>query len=126
MKRSKPLARTSRLARGARMKAVNRTRKAKELARTYGPPERREWIKSQPCFWCQRVPSQNAHVGGNGGMSRKGDASTIVPLCAECHPRYDQHKAPFDVSWMRERVRAFADIYELLWQDHLNATRTAA
>ncbi|MHB1097872.1 MAG: hypothetical protein ACYC3F_17070, partial [Gemmatimonadaceae bacterium] len=81
MKRSKPLARTSRLARGARIKAVNRRRKASEFTRTYHSRARLRWVKSLPCLACTAIaplfgmtcgPSDNAHTE-TAGAGRKAD-----------------------------------------------------
>jgi hypothetical protein len=89
MKRS-PLKRHARLAPGrgprrvVRVKAVNRRRKEREWARTYGSAERVAFVQSLPCLVCVAVPSENAHVG-NGGQGRKADADKVVPLCFTHH-----------------------------------------
>jgi hypothetical protein len=90
MKRSAPLKRHARLAPGrgprrvVRVKAVNAARRSSERARAYGSPERRAWVKALPCLVCISIPSENAHVV-TGGMGRKADAASIVPLCHRCH-----------------------------------------
>ena len=56
-------------------------RSAAERARIYGPAERREWIRTQPCIACGEVGfSENAHTATEG-MGRKAHYSMIVPLC---------------------------------------------
>ena len=65
-------------------------RSAAERERIYGPKGRVEWVKSLPCLICQRTPSENAHTE-NGGMGRKADYTTIVPLCAAHHRELHQH-----------------------------------
>lgn len=69
-----------------RPKVVNprKTRSRDEFARVYGSKERVAWVKSLPCAACQRSNCQNAHTE-NGGMGRKADYDTIVPLCPDCH-----------------------------------------
>lgn len=59
----------------------NVKRRAKNLLRAHGPPERRAWMKTQPCVVCGRTPSDAAHIT-TGGMSRKADADQTVPLCS--------------------------------------------
>ena len=53
--------------------------------RAYGGEERIEWFKAQPCLICGAIPSENAHVPSRSGMSRRGDACWIVPLCGGHH-----------------------------------------
>lgn len=62
------------------------------------PPHSRHlsWIATLDCFRCLK-PSQSmkAHIRhGFHTMSRKPDASLVVPLCGECHQNSDeaQHK----------------------------------
>lgn len=78
------------LKRSAPPKKRNVTRKARELARAFGPPERRAWIASQPCIACvtrstpQASRTENVHVIG-GGAGRRADFAFIVPMCADHH-----------------------------------------
>ena len=61
------------------VKRVNRPRKAANHERAYG--EKAEWIRAQTCCVCGwYAPSEAAHIG-SGGTGRKGDASTLLPLC---------------------------------------------
>lgn len=62
-------------------KKANRKRKAANLLRAHGLPDRRKWTKAQPCYVCGRTPSDAAHMR-SGGVSRKSGASQTVPLCA--------------------------------------------
>ncbi len=58
-----------------------RPRPKSETLRIYGPPERREFVKSQPCVACgKQGDSENAHIE-TGGMGRKADFDKIIPLC---------------------------------------------
>lgn len=125
MKRSKPLARTSRLARGARIKAVNRKRRQTEFARCYGSRARVAFVKGLPCIVCFMSPSDNAHTVTDG-MGRKAAYTAIVPLCRRCHQDYDQHRGDLAGPTMRRTIQNMAPKIEQLWQAHLNATRTAA
>jgi hypothetical protein len=118
---------------------INRTakkrkkRKPSETLRIYGPPARRAWIKSLPCFacaglsplfgWASQGHSENAHTV-TGGTGRKADADTIVPLCRSHHRRYDQHQPPFDRADVREATKAAAPTYDAAWQAHFSGERT--
>jgi hypothetical protein len=72
--------------RGAPPKRVNKERRAKNFERAYGG-KYADWIRSQKCgidsAECEG-PS-HAHHTQNGGMSRKADAKTLVPLCTYHH-----------------------------------------
>lgn len=81
----KPIARKTPLPRRTqRATPVNAKRKLREWLRAYGSPARVGWVADLPCIACHYKPSENAHVG-SGGVGRKGDASTVVPLCSSCH-----------------------------------------
>lgn len=58
--------------------------KAKDFARKYGSEERVGFVRSLPCVCCWRAPSENAHTK-SGGVGRKADYTTIVPLCKTHH-----------------------------------------
>jgi hypothetical protein len=100
-------------------------RKPSETLRIYGPPERRAWVKSLACTYCFAVhpliglatagSSHNAHTV-TGGTGRKADYTTIVPLCASHHKRYDEHQAPFDSELVRDAMKASAALVEQEWQ----------
>lgn len=66
------------------IKAKKRTKQS--FARIYGSPERVAWVKSLPCsvVGCTEGPIHNAHTE-TGGMGRKADYTTIIPLCWRHH-----------------------------------------
>jgi hypothetical protein len=113
MKRT-PIARKTPIARTGRVRPRNDARREREFARSYGSRERVLWVQSLPCCRCGRRPSDNAHTE-NGGRGRKGDATVIAPLCRPCHRAYDEHRAPFDQSEARERVRVHAAVTAAQW-----------
>jgi hypothetical protein len=88
------------------------------------------WVKSQPCVYCFALSpvfasfftSHNAHTQ-TGGAGRKADYTTIVPLCAVHHSRFDLHQFPFDNEEQREAIRACAPKIEARWQSHLIASK---
>ena len=85
MKRRAELRRGASMARGGRIKPKKRS--ASEFARIYGSVARVAWVKSLPCLvasWGCGGPIENAHAE-NGGMGRKADAETVVPLCRSHH-----------------------------------------
>lgn len=55
------------------------TRTPHDFARIYGPPGRREFVHDLGCVICG-APAENAHAR-TGGTSRKGDYTSIIPLC---------------------------------------------
>lgn len=96
--------------RSGRIRPKKRT--AGEFSRIYGSKARVQWVKSQPCLVCGFGPCENAHVV-SGGMGRKADANTIVPLCRDHH--WQSHHYGWDVManrWGREdfRLRLAADV----------------
>jgi hypothetical protein len=107
-----------------KIKATNPARRAKSFARTYGSKERCDWISSLPCAWCVlrglvRIsrPSDNAHSEGGGGMGRKADYTTVLPMCRRHHEQYDQHRAPFDRPIPRAAIKILAERTEAAWQE---------
>lgn len=80
---------------GTRKPIRKKPRKPSEFARIYGSKERMEFVKSLPCAACGVVGySENAHLLGSGGLSRKAGYETIAPLCG-VHAFY----APFAKVW---------------------------
>lgn len=98
------------------MKRANRKRKAETFERAYGGTDRVLFVKSLPCsvLGCGNHPSENAHVGVDHGMGRKGDADTIIPLCEAHHKEY--HAAGRD---------SFATKYRVDYSYHAHLTEMA-
>lgn len=111
------LSRKKPLQRGGRIKPVNAKRKAKNWERAYRSPAFVRWISRLPCWACNYAgpsPRQAAHTT-TGGMGRKADANTVIPLCGVCHAR--QHTQGWAAIAMTDesRQRAAADI-QRLWE----------
>ncbi len=134
-KRRAPLRSSGLPERRTRVKPRNAKRKASEMERAYGPPERREFVKAMPCAACRVVGySENAHLLGNGGMSRKADADTVGPLCGPravfavlnykiypgCHNLYDKHRATFDAVFPTFDPERTAAETQAAWSAHLH------
>jgi hypothetical protein len=86
VKRSSPL-RRSPMTRKSAVRIKPKKRKPSEFARIYGSKERVLFVKALPCLVSNlacRGDVDNHHVE-NGGLSRKGDYQTIVPLCDVHH-----------------------------------------
>ncbi len=107
IKRSRPVRASTRNAarkqpkRGARIAARNPKRHKTNWARAYHSAARVAFVKSLPCVACGHEPPArcvNAHTY-SGGMGRKADYLTIVPLCAPCHVR--QHAQGWNVTLSR-------------------------
>lgn len=104
----------------------NAKRRTSEFARCYGSRARVAWVKAQPCvvgsLGCDG-PSQNAHTA-NGGMGRKADADTIVPMCDGHHRLlHCWGVETFSRSYALDLPALAADT-DRRWREHLN--RTAA
>lgn len=119
--RRKPLPRPSKPIKRSRIK--RHARKPSETVRIYGPPDRREWVKRQRCWYGVEFSSMhcagetvNAHTE-TGGTGRKADADTIIPLCASHHELYDNHDSPFDTAQMRTYAKSAAKFYQRQWQE---------
>lgn len=121
LSRKTPLARSGRLARKTRLAPVNRARKAKELLRTYGPAERRDWMTHFPCLTCGHPPkSEQSHLRSKSGTGRKGDASQIVPMCGDCHRLYPQQakwRQRFP-HWTDAELQRAAQVFADAWDRH--------
>jgi hypothetical protein len=60
----------------------NKARAAEEFTRTFGSRARQKWVRLQNCAACNAWGfSENAHVLGNDGASRRGSYKGIAPLC---------------------------------------------
>lgn len=111
----------SAIKRKARPRPRNPKRKAREFARAYGSPERVAWIRAMSCLVCRDTPSENAHVT-SGGMGRKADADTIVPLCARCHGELHRNGAKtfqdcYGIN-LAERARLIAEMWNAPTQEY--------
>jgi hypothetical protein len=104
LKRSGPIARTTKLA--------PKSRTAGEFARIYGSKARVRWVKAQPCVSCgtQDGASHNHHTQ-NGGTGRKADYQTIVPLCPSCHHAHHTGVLRGTREWWAEQAR----LTEIRW-----------
>ena len=130
MKRSKPLRRGGYIKRRVRVKARNPERAAKNFVRCYESQERVEFVKSLPCAACGVYGfSVNAHLLGNAGMSRKGNADEIGPLCDShypdrhrdrlllgCHQLYDEHQEQFRQRFPQFNALQVAMDTEVAWR----------
>ena len=96
---------------------TNAKRKAREFKRTYHSTARVKFVKSLPCCVCGGDGSVNAHTTG-GGMSRKGDFTTIVPLCHVHHVQYDEYLWPLGAPAIRWHIASNAADVEALWLRH--------
>lgn len=96
-----------------------------QTERIYGPKGRVAFVKSLGCVVCTAISPffglataghcHNAHTE-TGGMGRKADYTTIVPLCASHHRRYDEHRAPLDEPVIRQAIKDAAAEVERRWQ----------
>ena len=119
MKRT-PLPKRRTPIRRAPVRKVNPKRKASEWARCYGSKARVRFVAWLPCACgCGLRPCENAHIG-TGGMGRKGDYDTVVPLTPECHRRVHQSGWHGDLARSEEFRRGYAVGIEMMWQAHLN------
>lgn len=73
-------------------------RPAAETLRIYGPPARRAWVKSLGCLVCGG-PAVSAHTPSRSGMGRKGDYTTIVPLCHAHHEEQGADSKAFELAY---------------------------
>lgn len=89
LKRKTPLRAKSQIRRKKRIKAKRKSKRERDayIARVYGSRERLLAIKAMPCAACGGLPSENHHME-SGGMGRKADHTTIVPLCLTHHAFY--------------------------------------
>lgn len=112
-----------------RQAVKRKSRPRSETLRIYGPKPRRDFVTSMECVGCVLfgpIPgcmiegkSEQAHVCGNDGMSRKAHFTTIAPLGRSHHHLYDHHLAPFDTEGARRVVQLMATNVENRWRAHL-------
>jgi hypothetical protein len=77
-----------RLKRSGPIRSVNFERHEREWGRAYHSLERVQFVKRLPCAVCGVRRSHNSHTE-NGGKGRKGDYTTIIPLCRTHHDELD-------------------------------------
>jgi hypothetical protein len=101
------------------------------MERVYGSKARRAWLKAKPCVVCVMVVpilalsakewhSDLAHTV-TGGMSRKADASTVVPMCRRHHRMYDTHEGFLGKPEVRAAIIGAAAAYDLAWTSQASA-----
>lgn len=70
-------------------------RSSSETKRIYGTKAHQQWLRAMPCLGCARVGTDerphHLHHTRNGGLSKKANAETLVPLCFGCHWLLHQH-----------------------------------
>lgn len=111
MKRSGPITRST------RVNPRNPARRSKAFARCYGSEARVLWMSRQPCCVCGYPVSENVHTKG-GGMGRKADADTIVPMCHDHHRELHQSgTASFELAY-GIRLASVAHNTDLAWRVH--------
>jgi hypothetical protein len=107
------------LKRGGRIRARNQKRHSREWRRAYHSVERVEFVKGLPSVVSGERPCENAHTE-NGGMGRKADYQTIVPLT----PREHVELHNFGPLWFTIHypvdLKAAAAETEAAWQAYLN------
>lgn len=85
----------SELSRRTPLAKRNEDRAVWKYARNFG-----EWadeIRAMPCWSCGRRatakrPNEAAHTVNRGMGGCGGDKRTLLPLCTECHTRFDAHR----------------------------------
>lgn len=97
----------------------NPKRRKSEFARAYGSEERVAWVRGQTCIVqaseCRGQPIENAHTT-TGGMGRKADAKSIVPLCRLHHRELHQGGGRTFAAKYRLSLTAAAARIEREWQ----------
>ncbi len=107
------------------VRKANPKRRQSEFARCYHSRERVRFVKSSPCLICATPFSENAHIK-TGGMGRKSDYTSIVPLCTADHRNlHSLGRAEFENAY-RIDLGYFALLTERLWQEYSADTRATA
>ena len=114
MKRGKPIARKT------RVKPTNATRRATAFVRAYGSKERVEFVQALPCYVCGAIPSENAHTE-TGGMGRKADAHTVIPLCPTHHRRLHANGIRYFETWYGITLAHAAAITDARYEQYVAA-----
>lgn len=84
----------------------NYARAVKKFKRNFHSKRRVLWVQGLRCAFCgRRPPSENAHMEARKMGGAGGTYETILPLCRDCHERFDLGK------------RRFLDVMDLTWAD---------
>lgn len=104
----------------SKIKTRNPKRRAREFARAFGSEERVAFVQGLPCCvaGCRVGPCDNAHSSG-GGAGRKGDATTVIPLCRGHHREQHQIGAGSFAIRYALNLRALAAATERAWQAYV-------
>jgi hypothetical protein len=84
-----------------------------EWERKYHSLERVMFVNTLPCIACGLEESQNAHTR-TGGMGRKSDYTTIVPLCDDHHREHHAGAKSFAARYKLDLARE-ALVTEAKW-----------
>jgi hypothetical protein len=79
--------------------------------------DRVAFVKRLPCsvLGCLAKPCENAHVGRHAGMGLKGEAETVIPLCAAHHKEYHDHGRDTFAAKYKLDYAYHAHLTELAW-----------
>jgi len=79
--------------------------------KTYRNADYLDYVRMQPCLFCQRPAPSDPHHLGKGGWGMKASDLTCIPLCREHHRLFHDNPAMF-----RKTVDG-NEIYECMyWQ----------
>jgi hypothetical protein len=108
-------------------KAPNKSAKEREkFARQYHSVERIEFVKWLPCIVTLKSPCENVHTE-TGGMGRKADYTTIVPMISEKHHElHDIGVETFLRKYPHVNLRRSAAETEQKWLAHQKGETNAA
>ena len=97
-----------------------------EAERIYGPKGFQDWLHRLPCIVCGHRGEIHAHHTENGGMGRKADWTTLVPVCP-AHHRMIHDIGQKRVAAMRGKQWAFeAGRVQAAWEKYQRPYDTEA
>jgi hypothetical protein len=64
-----------------------------------------KFIRTLPCLYCGKSPSDAHHVGSRG-MGLKHADSMVIPLCRMCHSSHHDRGIP-SLDWCRDKLAWF-------------------
>jgi len=120
------------------VRKINKQRAKNEFARCYHSRARQKFVNLRPCAACDVWGySQNAHVLGNDGASRKGSYKTIAALCTVrpdgkggvwpgCHHLHDREYDKFRALFPTFSATKAARECERAWQTFLRDANEAS